>query len=71
MRGAINLDDQPSVEGSEVGDEAAKDNLTSKAEAGESLAPKAFPETSFGTLASRLRGRAIGLNLIGMARPPP
>jgi hypothetical protein len=47
MRRSINLDDKPSVEGSEVGNEAAKDNLTSKAEADDLLAPKAFPEESF------------------------
>ncbi len=49
MGRSIDLDDQPSVERGEVGDKAAEDNLTSKAEAANLLAPKTLPETSFGT----------------------
>jgi hypothetical protein len=44
----FNLNDQASVEGGEVSDKAVKDNLTPKAESGELLATKTFPETSFG-----------------------
>jgi hypothetical protein len=44
MGRSIDLDDQSSVE---AGEEAAKDNLTSKSEAADLLATKTFPETSF------------------------
>jgi hypothetical protein len=48
MRRSVNFDDKPSVEGSEVGDEAAEDNLAPKAKACDLLASKTFPEASFG-----------------------
>jgi hypothetical protein len=48
MRRSINLNDEASVEGCEVNDESAKNNLTSKAEAANLPASETFPETSFG-----------------------
>ena len=48
MRRPVNLDDQSSVEGGEIGDEAAKDGLASETEAGHLLTPKSLPKAPFG-----------------------
>ena len=68
MRRAVDFEDEPGVERGEVGDLAAKDHLASKPEACELLAPEALPEAAL--VALRLRERATGVNLFGMARPP-
>src|SRR3984957_14836026 len=68
----FNLNDQASVEGGEVSDKAVKDNLTPKAESGELLATKTFPETSFGIrcVASEAAGKGPQSLRHGADRPP-
>jgi hypothetical protein len=71
VRRTVDLDDQPSVARGEVGDEAATDNLTSKAKAGDLFASKTFRRRRSAFVALRLSERATGGNLFCMTRPPP
>jgi hypothetical protein len=67
MRRALDLDDHARLEAGEVGDEAAENNLATKAEARYLMASDALPQAALG--ACRIASEASRESL-GMARPP-